>query len=168
MPPPSAALSPAELALLKRSRRGVLATVAPDGRPRLVPIAYAVAPWTDAQGRVLLYSALDEKPKSVADPRQLARVRDILARPAVSLLVDRWSEDWSRLAWLRIEGEATLVEPAPGTAEGGRHADAVRLLRERYPQYAEQRLEERPVLRIVCHRAVSWGLAAGAEREAGA
>ena len=158
MPPTPSALGPAELALLKRSRRGVMATIAPDGRPRLVPIAYAVAPWTDADGRVLLYSALDEKPKSVADPRRLARVRDILARPRVSLLVDRWSEDWSRLAWLRVEGEATLVEPTPGTAEGGRHADAVRLLRERYPQYAGHRLEERPVLRIVCQRAVSWGL----------
>lgn len=157
MPPPSA-LRPAELALLERSRRGVLATIASDGRPRLVPIAYAVAPWTDGEGRVLLYSALDEKPKTVADPRRLARVRDILARPQVSVLVDRWSEDWSRLAWVRIEGDATLVEPAPGTAEGGRHADAVRLLRERYPQYADQRLEERPVLRIVCGRAVSWGL----------
>ena len=157
----STALAPAELALLKRSRRGVLATIGPDGRPRLVPIAYAVAPWTDAAGRALLYSALDEKPKSVADPRDLARVRDILARRQVSVLVDRWSEDWSRLAWLRIVGEATLVEPAPGTADGGRHADAVRLLRERYPQYAEQRLEERPVLRIVCQRVVSWGLERG-------
>jgi PPOX class probable F420-dependent enzyme len=158
MPPTTATLAPAALALLAESRRAVLATLAPDGHPRLVPIAYAVAPWTDAQGRTLLYSALDEKPKSVADPRQLARVRDIVARPQVSLLVDRWSEEWTELAWLRLEAEASVIEPSADWTEGGRHADAVRLLRQRYPQYANQRLEDRPMLRFVCHRAVSWGL----------
>jgi len=156
------ALAPAELALLIECRRGVLATSAADGRARLVPITFAVAPWTDVSGRTLLYSALDEKPKSVADPRQLARVRDIAARPRVAVLVDRWSEDWSELAWLRLEGEAALVEPAADWPDAGRHADAVRLLRQRYPQYAGHRLEERPVLRVVCHRAVSWGLGVGA------
>ncbi|HSH22242.1 MAG TPA: pyridoxamine 5'-phosphate oxidase family protein, partial [Candidatus Caenarcaniphilales bacterium] len=128
-------LSTAELALLADARRAVLATIAADGRPRLVPIAYAVAPWTDADGRNVIYSPLDEKPKSVADPRRLARVRDILERPEVTLLIDRWSENWSELAWLRVEGEATLLEPSAGWTEAGRHADAVRLLRGRYPQY---------------------------------
>ena len=159
MPPTSAALSPAELALLKRSRRGVLATVAPDGRPRLVPIAYAVAPWTDAQGRVLLYSALDEKPKSVADPRLLARVRDIEARPRVSVLFDEWHEDWSRLAWLRLEGMATLLEPTSDGRASAEHAQALRSLRERYPQYRDQRLEQRPILRIKVERIVGWSAA---------
>jgi PPOX class probable F420-dependent enzyme len=153
-----AVLGDAERALLAESRRGVLATLAADGQPRLVPIAYALAPWTDGDGRPLLYSALDEKPKSVADPRRLARVRDIVARPRVTVLVDRWSEDWSRLAWLRLYGRATLVEPTTDWTDGGRHLDAVRLLRERYAQYSDQRLEQRPVLRIVIERAVSWGL----------
>jgi PPOX class probable F420-dependent enzyme len=158
MPSSTASLSPTALALLDESRRAVLATLGPDGRARLVPITFAVAPWTDVAGRTLIYSALDEKPKSVDDPRRLARVRDILERPRVTVLVDRWSEDWSALAWLRLDGEATLLEPSSNWAEGGRHADAVRLLRHRYPQYATHGLEQRPMLRIVCHRSVSWGL----------
>jgi PPOX class probable F420-dependent enzyme len=146
----SETLQPAELALLSEARRAVLATLKADGRPRLVPLAYAAGV---EQG--VVYSAIDEKPKSTDDPRQLARVRDILARPRVALLVDRWSEAWSELAWLRIEGEASLLEPDD---EAGEHRLALVLLRERYPQYAEQRLESRPIVRIRVERAVSWGI----------
>ena len=132
----------------------MLATIAPDGRPRLVPMAFASAEGDD--GKLILYSALDEKPKSVADPRELARVRDVLDRPRVTVLVDRWDEDWTRLAWLRMDGRATLLEPTDaGAAE---HELALGLLRARYSQYATQRLEVRPVLRIEIDRVVSWGL----------
>jgi PPOX class probable F420-dependent enzyme len=147
-------LSEAEHQLLSDCRRAVLATTAADGRPQLVPIAYASA--IDDAGGVLLYSALDEKPKTVDDPRSLARVRNILARPRVSVLVDRWSEDWTELCWLRLDGTAKLLEPADGG--GAEHGRAVALLRERYPQYATHRLEARPILRISVERAVSWGL----------
>jgi PPOX class probable F420-dependent enzyme len=143
----------AQRALLDECRRAVLATIAADGRPQLVPIAYAV---TVRSQELVLYSPLDEKPKSVDDPRSLARVQNILARPRVSVLVDRWSEDWSELCWLRLDGVARLLEPADDG--GAEHARAVTLLRERYPQYATHRLEARPILRIAVERTVSWGL----------
>ena len=130
--------------LLARARRAVLATIAPDGTPRLVPIAFAFADG-------VIYSALDEKPKRVSDPHDLARVRDISARPQVSVLVDQWDEDWTQLAWLRLVGRASLLES--GVPE---HAVAVRLLRERYPQYASHRLEERPIIRIDVDKTSSW------------
>ncbi len=149
-----AALDDAQLELLNGARRAVLATIAPDGRPRLVPIAYAVAEAED--GALILYSALDEKPKSVDDPHALARVRDVLERPRVSVLVDTWDEDWSRLAWLRLDGLAALLERTDSDA--AEHEVAVRLLRERYAQYATHRLEDRPVLRIEIERVVGWGL----------
>ena len=148
-------LTAAQQEFLSAARRGVLGTTAPDGRPRLVPLAFAVDAEAGSAAPVL-YSALDEKPKSVADPRELGRVRDILTRPRVSVLVDRWSEDWSELAWLRLDGIALLIEPTGPTAD--EHARAVRLLRDRYPQYATQHLEERPMLRIAIERAVDWGL----------
>jgi PPOX class probable F420-dependent enzyme len=141
-------LRPREVALLAEARHAVLATQASHGRPRLVPVTYAF----DADAGVL-YSALDEKPKSVADPRLLARVRDIKEQPQVTVLVDRWDEDWTRLAWLRLEGEATLLEPADHAEE---HAYALHLLRQRYPQYATHSLEVRPVVRIEVSRAVGW------------
>jgi PPOX class probable F420-dependent enzyme len=116
-----------------------------------VPCAFAFA---EDEGGLTLYSALDEKPKSVADPRDLARVRDIVARPSVTLLVDRWSEDWTDLAWLRLDGTGTLLEPTDTAAS--EHARAVGLLRARYPQYATHNLESRPLIRVSVERTSGW------------
>ena len=103
----------------------------------------------------MLYSALDEKRKSVADPRELARVHDIAARPRVAVLVDHWDEDWSRLAWVRLEGTAVVLEP-PTDRSDGEHSRAVGLLRARYLQYATQALESRPVIRLAVERVSGW------------
>jgi PPOX class probable F420-dependent enzyme len=116
-----------------------------------VPIAFAFR--VDGDGLVL-YSALDEKRKSVADPLALARVHDIEARPRVAVLVDRWQEDWTQLAWVRLEGMATLVQPTDESI--AEHALAVGLLRTRYPQYATHSLEARPVIRIAIDRVSGW------------
>ncbi len=144
-------LLPAERELLFGERRAVLATINDRGTARLVPIAYA--PVLNDDG-LRIYSALDEKPKSVADPRDLARVRDIRERPRVTLLVEHWDESWPALAWLRLDGTAKLIEPTDTPAGG--HSEAVRLLRERYPQYAPQALELRPVIRIDIDHVTSW------------
>lgn len=138
---------------LEAARTATLATIGPTGRPRLVPICFALAP--DAGGPTVIYSPLDDKPKQGDDPRSLARVRDLVERPRATLLVDRWSEDWSRLAWLRLDVVGALVEPGPPTPE--EHAAAVTALRARYPQYAAHRLERRPILRFTVERVASWG-----------
>jgi PPOX class probable F420-dependent enzyme len=149
-------LTPSQRGLLAASRRAVLGTVDPSGRPRLVPVCFALDP-----GRLdrpdeapVIWTPLDEKPKAAVDVRALARVRDLLARPRVTLLVDRWDEDWSRLAWLRLLGTATLVEPDGPEADA--HARAVRSLRVRYPRYANQALETLPMIRIAVERVVGW------------
>jgi PPOX class probable F420-dependent enzyme len=146
-----APLTAAQLELLHGARRAVLATIAPDGGPRLVPITYAFDISGDSP---VLYSPLDEKHKSVADPRDLARVRDIQSRPRVSVLVDRWSEQWSELTWLRLQGSARVI--GPDEQDGADHAHALGLLRARYPQYAEHALEQRPMIRVTVDRATSW------------
>jgi PPOX class probable F420-dependent enzyme len=136
-------------------------TLAADGRPRPVPIAYA---FDDAPEGLVIYSALDEKRKAVADPRALARVRDIGTRPRVAVLVDHWEEDWAHLAWVRLEGTATVLEPPQGGAVASAamrtppadHAHAVSLLRSRYPQYATHALETRPIVRIAVERVSGW------------
>jgi PPOX class probable F420-dependent enzyme len=141
-------MSAAERALLTEARRAVLATTAADGRPRLVPICFVL----DPVGAVL-HTPLDDKPKRVHDMRHLARVRDLLARPDVTVLVDRWDEDWTRLAWLRVGGRAALLEPG----EGPEHAHVVAALREKYPQYEAHALEARPLIRIAIERVTAWG-----------
>ena len=120
-----------------------------------MPVCYALAESDDRMGRPILYSPIDEKPKASPDPRALHRVQDLLVLPDVSLLVDRWDEDWTRLAWVRLSGRGGLLEPQPHERE--EHAAAVGLLRAKYPQYATHRLEERPIIRIVVGRSRSWG-----------
>lgn len=136
--------SPAEVAFLSRRRLGRLATADAEGRPYAVPVCYV---YHDG----CVYSALDEKPKSV-DPRRLKRIRNILENPHVALVVDRYSEDWSRLAYVIVRGAASLVES--GSAE---HAAAVRALRERYSQYREMAIDRQPLVRIAPTHISSWG-----------
>lgn len=143
-------LTPGQRAFLAASRSGALATIDGRGRPRLVPICFAV------RGEAV-YSPLDEKPKRVDDPHALARVHDLRERPAATLLVERWSEDWTELGWLRIDVRGELLEPG-----GAEHDAAVAALRAKYPQYATHRLEARPMIRLTVEGARSWGnLAAG-------
>jgi len=139
-------------------RTATLATMAGNGRPRLVPICFVLSEPAAGEHpeRPLLYSPLDEKPKRGDDPRTLARVRDIVERPDVTMLFERWSEDWSRLAWLRAQGRATLMEP---DAEPEAHRLAVEALRTKYPQYRDHRVEASPMIRIEITATRLWSSA---------
>jgi PPOX class probable F420-dependent enzyme len=143
-------------ALLLTQRRATLATLAPDGRPRLVPCCFAIGV---EEGGLVIDTPIDAKPKASADPMRLARVRDIRRDPRVTLLVDRWDEDWSALAWVRVEGDARLLLPW-AAQDAAAHGSAVAALRARYPQYRDQRLEVLPVIRIVPTRVTGWAAAA--------
>jgi PPOX class probable F420-dependent enzyme len=140
-------LSAGDRALIEAARTATLATVDPAGRPRLVPICFVI---DSAQ---VLWSPLDEKPKAAGDVRELARVRDILDRPQVAVLVQRWSEDWADLAWLRMGGVAALAEPDAVPPS------VVDALRARYPQYERHDLDHRPMLRVAIDRLSRWSAA---------
>jgi len=146
----SGVLSPDQTAFLVRRRVAHLATADAEGRPHAVPVCFAYAPGA-------VYIALDEKPKDVP-PDRLKRVRNILENPSVTLVADRYEEDWSLLAFVMVRGRAELLDP--GSEE---HASAVRLLRGKYHQYEAMRLEENPVIAIRPWSAASWG-ALGARR----
>jgi PPOX class probable F420-dependent enzyme len=136
----------AALAFVRQARIGHLATVDDRGRPSVVPFCFALL----GEDEPVVVSALDEKPKSVADA-ELARVRHIRSHPEVAVIVDRYDEDWSRLAWVQIKGHARIV--APG--EDG-HADAISALRAKYPQYRAMAIAQRPVILIERLRITSW------------
>jgi len=131
-----------ELALLTSSRVGHLATVDEHGQPHVVPVCYA---WLEGA----LYTPIDEKPKR-AEHGPLRRQRNILANPRVCVTVDRYDEDWSRLAWLQIRGSATVLELANAKAV------VIAALRARYPQYREMDLESRPVIQVSPETIRSW------------
>ncbi len=106
---------------MAESRVARLATVDPDGRLHLVPIAFALAGDT-------LYSAVDAKPKR---SRTLRRIENARRTPEVTVLVDHYDEDWSRLWWVRLRGRARVLD-------GGEEADrALDLLAEKYGQYGD-------------------------------
>ena len=98
-----------------------LATVGRDGAPHLVPVCFVLAGDT-------LYSAVDRKPKRTARLRRLENVR---AQPRASVLVDGWDEDWTRLWWVRLDGEGRVLE------DGAERERALALLGEKYAQYRD-------------------------------
>jgi PPOX class probable F420-dependent enzyme len=109
-------------AKLLDARVARLATTDPDGRPHLVPIVFALDGDT-------LYSAVDRKPKR---SRTLRRIENARARPDVTVLVDHYEEDWSRLWWIRLRGRARVLD-------GGEERErALALLSEKYPQYRDE------------------------------
>ena len=93
-----------------------------------MPICYA---FEDAE----VYSSIDAKAKRIA-PLLLERVRNIRENSSVSIVVDRYEEDWSQLAYVLIRGRARILTRGP------RHEKGVHLLRMKYPQYQEMAIEE--------------------------
>lgn len=132
-----------------------LATATESGRPHLVPIVFA-----RAAGR--LWSPIDGKPKGGGEP---ARLRHLRGHPEVSLLLDEYDADWTRLWWIRIDARAEVLEvgEAPGRdRRGGAIGDAIAALESKYPQYAEVPVLRPPATLIAFEpvRIVSWGAAA--------
>jgi PPOX class probable F420-dependent enzyme len=131
-------------AKVKAARVARLATLDASREPHMVPICFIY------DGSVF-YTAVDRKPKRVA-PTKLARLKNIRMTPQVALLIDEYDEDWTRLWYVLVRGEAGLVS-AP--AERKR---ALAQLRAKYPQYDSGMLaDDAPIVRITPQRITSWG-----------
>ena len=135
-------LSPAQDRFLRSARTGHLATADAKGRPQVVPVCFVF----DGQA---IYSVLDGKPKTTP-LRQLRRVKNILANPQVSLVVDHYEEDWDKLRYILVSGDAELLE------SGEKWALAIAMLREKYPQYQAMDLDQSPVIKIIPVRYSPW------------
>jgi PPOX class probable F420-dependent enzyme len=116
-----------------------LATVSARGRPHIVPIVFAL-------DRDTLYFAVDAKPKKTTE---LARLKNIAANPAVSVLVDHYEDDWTRLWWVRADGTARVL------TEHDEAEHAIDLLAKRYQQYVTER-PHGPVVAIHIDRLTGW------------
>jgi hypothetical protein len=90
------------------------------------------------------------------------RVRNLLARPEVSLLLDEYTADWTQLWWIRIEATAEILRPDAGDSGGaGDQSDvskAIAALEAKYPQYAKVSVLRDPGTLIAFSptRVVSW------------
>jgi PPOX class probable F420-dependent enzyme len=126
--------------LLERERVGRLGFLDADGHPRVLPVTYAVCSTS-------LVTAIDDKPKRVPGS-ELARVGWLRARPRVALTVDRYDEDWAKLAWVQALGAVRVLEVGAASEE-------LAALSGRYAAYRE-RPPGGPVLVLEPERLLWW------------
>ena len=121
--------------LVFSARVGRLALLDERDLPRVLPVTFAV--WEGA-----VWSAIDRKRKRAAEP---ARVRRLRRRPDAALLVDRYADDWSQLAWVELRGTVTIHPVGP----------ALDALAAKYGQYRAQP-PPGPLLRLEVADVVHW------------
>jgi PPOX class probable F420-dependent enzyme len=128
--------------LLAVARVGRLATADAHGRPLVVPVCYALDGGS-------IYSAVDAKPKRT---RELRRLRNLAENPLISLVVDEYDEDWTRLRYVIVEGTADVL------TDGAEFSRAVDRLVAKYPQYRNLGLPRASgtVIRINPERLLAW------------
>jgi len=137
-------LSTGALRLIRSARVAHLATADASGMPHVVPICFAF----DGND---FYSPIDEKPKRTVAIK-LKRLRNIEENPQVSVVIDRYEENWSKLAYVLVFGQARVL------VSGAKHRKAVTLLRRKYPQYRTMRIDRLPMILIRPTRVTSWGV----------
>jgi len=105
---------------VSEARHGVLGTLHPDRGVDLVPVVYAI------DDDHTIFIPVDTV-KAKASTR-LQRIDNLRGDPRCTLLVEAYDDDWSRLWWVRINGEGAQASAADAEL-------FVPLLVDRYPQY---------------------------------
>jgi PPOX class probable F420-dependent enzyme len=130
---------------IQRVRVARLATIDSDFKPHLVPVVFVF----DGNH---FFIPVDEKRKR-AKPEKLRRIRNIQGNANVALLIDEYNEDWTRLAFVMIQGIASIEKSRP-------QADiqvqkALKQLTIKYTQYQKVGTGEL-LIRIKPEKVVSW------------
>ena len=94
-----------------------------------------------------IYTAIDHKPKTT---RSLRRLSNIERDPRVTVLVDRYDEDWAKLWWCRLRGTATVAEEGSTDFLKG-----VEALTAKYEAYQRTRVRG-PVIVIAVTDGIGW------------
>lgn len=136
--------------LVARARVAHFATADQYARPHVMPVVFVY-------DHPHVYIPIDRKSKKVEDWRDLRRVRNVVTNGRVSVVVDVYDEDWSRLRWVLLEGTAEVIE------SGEERDRAIAALEAKYPQYRTLSLEGCPVIRVDVERRVEWSSEEGSE-----
>src|SRR5919107_265171 len=109
---------------IQRARVARLATVSSGFKPHLVPTVFVF----DGNH---FFIPVDEKRKK-AKPEKLKRIRNIHYNPNVALLIDQDDEDWTKLAFVMIQGKASVASKREGNIQV---REAYKKLMTKYIQY---------------------------------
>lgn len=127
--------------LLERERVGRVATAGKTGVPHLVPVCPVLA------GGKIYFGSGDAGRK----------VRNLRENPRVTVTVDVYSEDWTYLKGVMVQGTARLI------ARGPRFRAARDRLYAKYPQYRGEAAlapSDSVIVEVTPTRVFSWGLEA--------
>jgi PPOX class probable F420-dependent enzyme len=133
-------LPPWAAELLDIARVAHLGLLDEAGHPRVQPVTFA---------RVgdELWTAVDDKPKR-RPGAELARVRRLREHPRAALTVDRYDDDWTRLAWVQVLATVQVVDVAA-------HDEVLAALAQRYPAYRSVP-PPGPLIRLLPSRVLWW------------
>ncbi len=110
------------MTLIKGAKVARLASVDQRFHPYVVPVVFVFHENS-------FFIPLDEKTKTV-NPKNLKRVKNIEKNPNVTLLIDKYQNDWKKLFFLMIHGKAKVIDG------NNKLMDKIhKLLILKYPQY---------------------------------
>jgi nitroimidazol reductase NimA-like FMN-containing flavoprotein (pyridoxamine 5'-phosphate oxidase superfamily) len=116
-----------------------VATVSADGTAHVVPVCHVLA------GEKLYFGSGDDAGK----------IQNLRANPNVAIEVDVYSDAWSGLRGVMIQGTARLIERGPAFQR------ARKLLYAKYPQYPKEAAispSDSVIVEVTLAHVFSWGL----------
>ena len=138
-------IRPAIVKFIERAKVARLATVSPECKPHLVPVVFV---FDDNH----FFIPIDNKRKT-SKPEKLKRVTNIYENPNVALLIDDYDEDWTKLAFVMVQGKASIINKLQ--EENIQLQEAHKKLMIKYPQYQEIGLGEM-CIKIMPEKLASW------------
>jgi PPOX class probable F420-dependent enzyme len=120
-----------------------MATVTPEGKPHVVPFVFVLV---GDEHHLRAYWAVDQKPKKGP---LIRRIGNLMVNPALEFVVDGYADDWDLLWWVRVSGNARVVDSDVERTE------AISALAKKYPNYV-QAPPMGPVIAVDVDAVTSW------------
>jgi PPOX class probable F420-dependent enzyme len=125
--------------LIAHERVCRVATAGAEGRPHLVPVVHVLA------GDKLYFGS----------GKRGRKVKNLRENPQVTITIDLYSEDWSQLRGVMVQGTARLIERGP------RFKQARARLYAKYPQYPKDAAlspSDSVIVEVTPTHVFIWGL----------
>jgi PPOX class probable F420-dependent enzyme len=130
-------LTKAQSKMLERERVARVATVGNGGVPHLVPVCHVLV------GDKLYFGS----------GRRGRKVLNVAANPRIAVTVDVYSDDWSHISGVMVQGRARVIERGP------RFRRMRRRLYAKYPHYSREAAlgeSDSVIVEVTPARVFSW------------